>query len=467
MSGETFGSATGVLPPQQQHHRLKKLALGFHIGQIRPWLIPLLYALAAIVAGFTIPRYTAIFLPKLVSTMSVGAAIGIYSAIASGMIALTGIVFSLAFVMVQFSATAYSPRLVLWIARDPVMSHALGVFTATFLYALTALAWVDRNNSGQVPLSNLWIVVVLLLASIAMFISLIHRVGMLQVNRMLIFTGDQGREIIDSLYPPIEIPAALSSDQIDTIPCTQTILHHGKPRVVQAVNLPVLVHLATRADSIIEVVAAVGDSVLDSTPILRVLKGNQSLPATDLLDAIELGGERTFEQDPKYAIRLLVDIAIKALSPAINDPTTAVQALDQIEDLLLRLGNRRLEIGAFRDGEAKLRVIVAFPRWEDFLCLAFDEIRFYGANSVQVMRRMQALLSEMISVLPEERLSAVRFWQARLQSTIDRSFDDAQDKLDASTEDRQGLGIARDRLTRGLPTKEAMPALKKDTFGRY
>lgn len=438
---------TGVFPPQQQLHKLRR----FHrlrVGRVQPWLIPLLYALAAIAAGLTIPRYTAIMLPKFVSSMSVGAASGIYSAIASGMIALTGIVFSLAFVMVQFSATAYSPRLVLWIARDPVMSHALGIFTATFLYALTALAWVDRNNSGRVPLSSLWIVGVLLLASISTFISLIHRIGMLQINRMLTFTGDRGREIIADLYPPIEIPADLTWDEISRTPCTQTVLHHGRPRIVQAVNLLELVRLANHADAVIEVVVAVGDSVLDSTPILRVLGGEEPILTKDLLSAIEFGDERTFEQDPKYAIRLLVDIAIKALSPAVNDPTTAVQALDQIEDLLLRLGSRRLEIGAFRDGEAKLRVTIAFPRWEDFLCLAFDEIRFYGANSVQVMRRMNALLSEMISVLPEERQTAVRFWQARLETTIDRSFDDAQDKLDASTEDRQGLGIARDGLTR-------------------
>jgi uncharacterized membrane protein len=182
---------------------------------------------------------------------------------------------------------------------------------------------------------------------------------------------------------------------------------------------------------------------LDSTPILRVLGGNGPLPAADLLDAIELGSERTFEQDPKYAIRLLVDIAIKALSPAVNDPTSAVQALDQIEDLLLRLGSRRLEIGAFRDHEGKVRVLISVPSWEDFLRLAFDEIRSYGAKSVQVMRRMKALVSEMILVLPEERHPALRYWQERLRSTIDSSFGDAQDKLDASTEDRQGLGISR------------------------
>src|SRR5262249_47439937 len=120
---------------------------------IRPWLIPVLYSLGAITAGFTIPRLTSILLPRLVSAMSVGPAIGIYSAIASGMIALTGIVFSLAFVMVQFSATAYSPRLVLWIARDPAVSHALGIFTATFFYALTALAWVDREARPEFNLA--------------------------------------------------------------------------------------------------------------------------------------------------------------------------------------------------------------------------------------------------------------------------------------------------------------------------
>ena len=122
------------------------------------------------------------------------------------MIALTGIVFSLTFVMVQFSATAYSPRLVLWIARDPVMSHSIGVFTATFLYALAALAWVDRGGSARVPLSGSVFVIVLLIVSVIMFILLIQRVGMLQVNRMLIFTAAQGREIIENLYPSLETP---------------------------------------------------------------------------------------------------------------------------------------------------------------------------------------------------------------------------------------------------------------------
>jgi uncharacterized membrane protein len=117
-----------------------------------------------------------------------------------------------------------------------------------------------------------------------------------------------------------------------------------------------------------------------------------------------------------------------------------VQALDQIEDLLIRLGRRRLEIGAFRDSKGNLRLLMRFPAWEDFLRLAFDEIRFYGATSVQVMRRMKALMNQLISLLPEERRPALRHWRDRLQSTVEQTYSDAQDKLDASDEDAQGLG---------------------------
>ena len=146
---------------------------------------------------------------------------------------------------------------------------------------------------------------------------------------------------------------------------------------------------------------------------------------------------------PSTSLRLLVDIAIKALSPAVNDPTTAVQALDQIEDLLLRLGRRRLEIGAVRDRAGALRVVVPYPTWDDFLKLAFDEIRYCGATSVQVMRRMKALAVDLIAALPPERHESLRQQQKRLDATIARSFPDADEKRDASVEDRQGLGTTR------------------------
>jgi len=415
------------------------------------WLIPVLYSALAIAAGLSFPRLEQHFLPRLLSSISVPAAMAIYSSIASGMIALTGIVFSLAFVMVQFSATAYSPRLVLWVARDPVMSHALGVFTATFLYALAALAWIDRGGSGKVPLISVWVSVALVFASVAMFIALIREIGLLQINQMLIFTGNQGRGIIKSMYPSIEATGTNSSYEFRRLPRTQTLRHNGPPRIIQAVDVNALVDLAKASGGVIEMVAAVGDTAMELTPILHVFGARRAVDERALSKAIEVGGERTFEQDPKYAIRLLVDIAIKALSPAVNDPTTAVQALDQIEDLLLRLGLCRLEIGAFRDGDGELRLILPFPAWEDFLRLGLDEIRFCGAGSIQVMRRMNAVVSELISVLPEERHAALKCWEQRLHATIGKSFTDPEDRREALVEDRQGLGIPR----RSSPTAAA------------
>ncbi len=416
-----------------------------YAGQVGTWGIPALYACIAILAGLTFPKIESHIFPKLISTVSVTAATAMYSAIASGMIALTGIVFSLTFVMVQFSATAYSPRLVLWIARDPVMSHALGIFTATFLYAIAALGGVDRSGSGGVPSVSTWVVVALLVASVGMFISLIHRIGLLQVNRMLIFTGDQGRKVIATLYPSQKLVSKVAgSDEYRSLLCTQSLVHHGPPRSIQTVDVDALVYLAKACNGVIEMVMAAGDTAADLMPVLHVYGARNPIDERALRKGIELGGERTFEQDPKYAIRLLVDIAIKALSPAINDPTTAVQALDQIQDLLLRLGCRHLEIGKFRDEDGRLRLVLPFPAWADLLQLAFDEIRAYGASSVQVMRRMNALVNDLMVVLPEERRPALRHWDARLKSTIARSFTEREDRQQASKEDRQGLGMPHD-----------------------
>ena len=348
------------------------------------WTIPLVYASAALVIGVVFPRLEHHFLPALVSTMSASAAMAICSAIASGMITLTGIVFSLAFVMVQFSATAYSPRLVLWVARDSVVSHALGVFSATFLYALMMLAWVDRGASGKVPLISGWMVLALLIGSMAMFIALIERIGSLQINRMLIFTGDQGRKAIDELYPSTgSVAAATEAADYHELPVIQTLTHVGRPKVIQAIHGTALVELAAASGAVIELLAAVGDTLMEMTPLLRVRGAHQRLDEDSLMSTIEVGDERTFEQDPKYAIRLVVDIAIKALSPAINDPTTAVQALDQIEDLLLRLGRRCLDVGEFRDREGTLRLVVRSPpgtisccwRWMRFEPMALKACR--------------------------------------------------------------------------------------------
>jgi len=416
-------------------------------ARLSSWHIPLAYAVGAVLLGVVLPRIEDRFLPGWSSGISPPAAMAIYSAAATGMITLTGIVFSLAFVMVQFSATAYSPRLVLWMSRDPLVPHAIGVFTATFLYALAALAWVDRQNSGIVHFFSGWLIVGLLLASVAVFVGLIRSLGRLQINSVLAFTGDFARQTIDLMYPSAETPITLGTTEFRHLPVTQSISYSGPPRAIQSLDIAALVGMAEEADGVIEMVSSVGDTLVESTPLLRIYGAQRRIGEKDLKAAVRTGLERTFEQDPKYAIQLLRDIGIRALSPAVNDPTTAVQALDQIEDLLLRLGRRRLEIGEIFGSSGCLRLVLAVPSWDDLVNLAFTEIRFYGAQSIQVMRRMNALLSDLTIALPKKRRAALRCQQRRLESAIVRSFPNIEDQVEASAEDREGLGQTRRHQT--------------------
>ena len=214
------------------------------LSERRVFWIPFLYASSALVAGLALPRLERSLLPELTVGIDPGAALAILTGIASGMMGLTAIVFSIAFVMVQFSATAYSPRLVLWLARSAAINHSIGLFTATFIYALAAAAWINRGGSGLIPPLTVWFAVLLLLASLALFVLLVERVGMLQVTRVLAFAGDEGRKVIDRMYRvPTRARQGLNTDapapsklDVDALPVIQTLAHHGAPLVVQAID---------------------------------------------------------------------------------------------------------------------------------------------------------------------------------------------------------------------------------------
>ena len=411
-----------------------------------------MYAFTALVAGLALPRLERSLFPGLTVGIDPGAALAILTGIASGMMGLTAIVFSIAFVMVQFSATVYSPRLVVWLARSAVINHSIGLFTATFVYALAAAAWINRDGSGLIPPVTVWFAVGLLLASLGLFVLLVERVGMLQVTRVLAYAGDEGRTVIDRMYrAPVRArhgvdasAPAPSPAHPDALPVIQTLAHHGAPAVVQAVETDALASMAERAGGVVVMTVAVGDTVLEGMPILHVRGTAAAPPLARLSDAVALGPDRTFEQDPKFALRLLVDVAIKALSPAINDPTTAVQALDQIEDLLLRLGRCDLDVGRVYDAAGHLRFEMPVPSWDDLVVLALDEIRFCGATSVQVMRRTRALLQDLADQVLPERLAALEYYLVRVDKGIRRDFADADDQRDALEQDRQGLGMARE-----------------------
>src|SRR5580704_1331308 len=152
---------------------------------MRLWLIPMIYVGASVLCGLALPRIEDAYLGSYNLNLSVASAQAYLSAAASGMMALTGIFFAMAFVMVQFSAIAYSPRLVLWFTRDRIMFHALGVFTATFVYALFTLAWVDRGGSANIPLFSTLRLRFMIIISMLMLARLMQRLGELQIGNVL------------------------------------------------------------------------------------------------------------------------------------------------------------------------------------------------------------------------------------------------------------------------------------------
>ena len=402
---------------------------------MRLWLIPMIYVAASAVGGLTLPRIEEAYLGSYTLNLSVASAQAYLSAAASGTMALTGIVFAMAFIMVQFSAIAYSPRLVLWFIRDQAAFHSLGIFAATFIYALFALAWIDRGATGKVPFFSTILVGLLLVASMLLFARLMQRLTDLQITNVLNLIGDKGREVIRVMFERADaLPMAASehakrvAERAPIAPVTQKLSYSGKPRTIAALDVKTLVRLARQGEATVVMSCAVGDTMVEGTSLLRVHGGR--LPEKLLLRAVRLERERTFEQDPKYPIRLLVDIAIKALSPAINDPTTAVQTIDQIEDLLRRLGKHALDSGYAADADGIVRLVYPMPTWEDYLTLAFDEIRQYGATSVQVLRRLRSALVDLAdSLADDERAEVVRHYLQQLDLGIEHSPLESEDRL--------------------------------------
>jgi uncharacterized membrane protein len=210
-----------------------------------------------------------------------------------------------------------------------------------------------------------------------------------------------------------------------------------------------LLTLAQRADCVIELVPQVGDHVAVGDPLFRTFQGGGAIPADALCQSVAVGQERTLEQDPTFAFRIMVDIANKGLSPAINDPTTAVLALDQIHHLLREVGDRYLGDGNVRDAAGRLRLVYRTPDWEDFVHLAVTEIRHFGSESIQIARRLRAMLENLIHTLPEARGTLLRHELTLLHRSAERSFSDPEDRALAEVSDFQGVGGNTDRNTGG------------------
>jgi len=221
-----------------------------------------------------------------------------------------------------------------------------------------------------------------------------------------------------------------------------TLVHPGRSKVLLAVNLRALVAEAQRAGVIIELVPQVGDFVATGEPLFCIYGDPRAIDEESLRALAAFGTERTMEQDPMFSFRILVDVAAKALSPAINDPTTAVLAIDQLHRLLRQVGLRDLRAEEIADDAGAVRVIFRTPNWEDFVNISFREIRLFGAGNLQIPRRLLAMIENLVRTLPEHRHAALRTELELFERTLEKLFPFPEDLALARTPDAQGIGGA-------------------------
>jgi uncharacterized membrane protein len=399
------------------------------------WLLPVLATVAALLVAPLIRWLDRVtgwswfnFTPESART--------ILGAFTSSMLTFVIFVVSSLLIVVQLASAQLTPRIIARAFADRRLNWAVSIFTFAYTYTIAASCRIE-DTVPQLPVA---IAVFCSLGSIAVFFWFVQWLGeSLRPIAILQGVAEEGRGVVESVYTELFDPAEKPTGWSSATDSEGFVVEHvGSSGVVLAFSQCDLVAIAQRDDVVIEVVPQVGDFVARGDPLFRVRNGPVDTAA--LRDSIAFGAERTMEQDPRFAFRIMVDIANKALSPAINDPTTAVLALDQIHHLLMHVGQRRLDAGQMQDAQGRLRLCFGTPNWIDFVTLAVTEIRHFGASSMQVARRLQAMIEHLLRVLPDARKPALRQELSLLQRAIERNFPDDEDRARAQVSDFQGIG---------------------------
>ena len=376
--------------------------------------------------------------------LGVAGAQGMLNAIITATLSFVVFTFGSMLVALQIASGQMTPRIIATIlVRDNVIRYTTGLFIFTLLFAISAL------NRIQVSVFQLvaFVAACLGILCFAAFLFLIDYASrLLRPISIIGLVGKTGLAVIRSVYPD---PSLGTNEKVrlrGKLGAPGRIVQYkGTSEIILGVNLNDLRALAERSKGVIELIPQVGDFIATDEPLFNLYGGAAAIDEADLRSTIVLGRERTLEQDPTFAIRIVADIALKALSMAINDPTTAVIAIDQLHRLLRSAGNRDLRTDEWLSPSGELRVIVRTPNWEDFVHLAFTEIRFCGAQNMQIARRLRAMIENLIETLPKRRHAALRQELMLLDREVERCFIHEEDRALARVGDSQGLGGASGR----------------------
>lgn len=388
-----------------------------HLRELRLeslWIWPAVAAIAAWVGGALAARHVHSFtLHQGLFPTDLDDARTLLATIAAALLTFTGVVFSITLVALQMASTQYSPRVLRTFMRKPITKLALSTFIATFVYSMTVLASVGTKQVHFVAQGAVGLAFLLVIASVLVFVVFVHstvrsmRVSYViesvfkETMRSLQRTNVEASEYQEAPAPSFESdPAAVHFDHRDA--------------VLDGLDAYTLVELARGSGCVLRARVPVGTFVTRGSELFEVHGG--SPPGRDaVLATVDSSAVRTLYQDPSYGVRQLVDIACRALSAAVNDPTTALQVLDRLHAILAAVALRPDPSGMYLDATGTVRLVVPNPGWDDLVDLAFTEISLFGSGSPQIPRKLMSVYDDLAASVPADRRESItrhRDWLA-------------------------------------------------------
>ncbi|MFI2779748.1 DUF2254 domain-containing protein [Streptomyces sp. ALB3] len=362
----------------------------------------------------------------------------IVTTVSAAMMTFIGVVFSISLVAVQMASGQLTPRVVRIFVRSRISKLTLTVFLATFAFSLLVLTSYeggtepDPRRVASAPLLQSLLTLGLVGLSLLLFVCYVSStLRLMQVGPVL---DHITRESLRALARQPAEPAGGPP----LGPATACVLHRGHAGVLRDVAVARLVRVARRDGVVFGLVPRIGDFVVPDTPLLTVHGGPAPSPHA-LRRTVSVGVERALHQDPAFGLRQLSDIALRALSPSVNDPTTAVQCLDRIVQFLAAAVRLPLAPLCHRDRRGDVRLVQEVPGWRDLVDLAFEEIRWCAAGSPQVTRRLLAGLDDLLLLAAGDRREPLLRHRALLVAAVERTVPEAAGRAFALRPDRQGI----------------------------
>ncbi|MEV7419569.1 DUF2254 domain-containing protein [Streptomyces sp. NPDC089919] len=361
----------------------------------------------------------------------------IVTTVSQAMLTFLGVVFSISLVALQMTSAQLTPRVVRIFVRSRITKATLTVFLSTFVFALLVLtSYNDTDPAGEggaVPLLQALCTLALVALSLLLFIAYVTAtVRLMQVGPVVDRITREALRGVERQPTDRDLPAGLPEQ-------TGVLRHRGRAGVLCGWDTADLVGFARRHGVTLRTVPRVGDYVMPGSAVLAVHGGR--LPATAVLPRAVawVGSERIPGQDAGFGLRQLSDIALRALSSAVNDPTTAVQCLDRIVHLLAATAARPLGPVPHHDRDGALRLLQAAPDWTELVDLALAEIRAAAPGQAQVTRRFLAGVDDLLALVPEDRAQALLHHRALLERAVHHAVPDPAERDFALEPDRQGI----------------------------